>query len=155
MRKAGRPLAAWSRTFTPRPCCARPNTRERKSKLSQIIKDAADLFAAEGEEASEILEELKEQAQDALGLAVSEAPPKGNTLGQYRFFKETELPLLMRLEDPGERRAALHDIANEHNLGLKNLQSALTIAEKQAQEAAKARAAEEHEGEDAGDEALV
>ena len=89
-------------------------------------------------------------------MAVSEAPPKGNTLGQYRFFKETELPLLMRLEDPGERRAALHDIAKEHNLGLKNLQSALTAAEKQAQEAAEARtAAEEHEGEDARDEALV
>jgi hypothetical protein len=124
--------------------------------LSQKIKDAADLFAAEGDEAREILEELKEQAQDALGLAVSEVPPKGNTLGQYRFFKETELPLLMRLEDPGERRAALHDIAKEHNLGLKNLQSALTAAEKQAEEAAEARAAaEEHEGEDARDEALV
>jgi hypothetical protein len=124
--------------------------------LSQKIKDAADLFAAEGDEAREILEGLKEQAQDALGLAVSEVPPKGNTLGAYRFFKETELPLLMRLEDPGERRAALHDIAKEHNLGLKNLQSALTAAEKQAQEAAKVRAAaEEHEGEDARDEALV
>jgi hypothetical protein len=123
--------------------------------LSQKIKDAADLFASEGDEAREILEELKEQAQDALSLAVSEAPPKGNTLGQYRFFKETELPLLMRLEDPGERRAALHDIAKEHNLGLKNLQSALTAAEKQAQEAAEARAAVEHEGEDARDEALV
>jgi hypothetical protein len=44
--------------------------------LSQKIKDAADLFAAEGEEAREILEGLKEQAQDALGLAVSEVPPK-------------------------------------------------------------------------------
>src|SRR5919112_2060934 len=156
MRKAGRPPAAWSRTFTPRPCFARPNTRERKSKLSQKIKDAADLFAAEGDEAREILDDMKEQAQDALGLAVSEAPPKGNTLGQYRFFKETELPLLMRLEDQGERRAALHDIAKEHNLGLKNLQSALTAAEKQAQEAAEARAAAEvRDSEDAREEALV
>jgi hypothetical protein len=123
--------------------------------LSQKIKDAADLFAAEGDEAREILNDMKEQAQDALGLAVSEAPPKGDTLGQYRFFKETELPLLMRLEDPGERRAALHEIAKEHNLGLKNLQSALNAAEKQAEEAAEARVAEEHEGEDARDEALV
>ncbi len=123
--------------------------------MSKEIKDAADLFVAEGEEAREILEGLKEQGQDALGLAVSEAPPKGNTLGQYRFFKETELPLLMRLEDPGERRAALHDIAKEHNLGLKNLQSAPTAAEKQAEEAAESRVAEDHEGEGAQDEALA
>ena len=123
--------------------------------MSQKIKDAADLFAAEGEEAREILDGLKEQAQDALTLAISEAPPKSDTLGQYRHFKEKELPLIMRLEDPGERQAVLHDIAREHNLGVKNLQSALTAAEKQAQEAAEARAAEEHEGEDARDEALV
>jgi hypothetical protein len=97
--------------------------------LSQRIKDAADLFAAEGEEARESLEELKEQAQDALDVAVSEAPPKSDTLGQYRYFKEKELPLIMRLEDPGERQAVLHDIAREHNLGMKNLQSALTAAE--------------------------
>src|SRR5918999_1042568 len=155
MRKGGRAPPAWSRTFTPRPCCARPNMRERKSKLSQKIKDAADLFAAEGDEAREILDDMKEQAQDALTLVISEAPPKSDTLGQYRYFKETELPLLMRLEDPGERRAALHDVAKEHNLGVKNLQSALTAAEKQAQEAAEARVAEEHEGEDARDEALV
>jgi hypothetical protein len=123
--------------------------------LSQKIKDAADLFAAEGEEAREILEMLREQAQDALTLVISEAPPKSDTLGQYRYFKEKELPLIMRLEDPGERRAVLHDIAREHNLGVKNLQSALTAAEKQAEEAAEARAAEENEGEDARDEALV
>jgi hypothetical protein len=124
--------------------------------MGQKIKDAADLFAAEGEEAHEILEKLKEQAQDALGLAISEAPSKSDTLGQYRYFKEKELPLIMRLEDPGERQAVLHDIAREQNLGVKNLQSALTAAEKRAEEAAEARAAaEEHEGEDARDEALV
>ena len=125
--------------------------------MSQKIKDAADLFAAEGEEARESLEELKEQAQDALDVAVSEAPPKSDTLGQYRYFKEKELPLIMRLEDPGERQAVLHDIAREHNLGMKNLQSALTAAEKQAEESAEARAAaqEDHEGGDAQDEALV
>ena len=124
--------------------------------MSQKIKDAADLFAAEGEAAPEILEGLKEQAKDALTLVISEAPPKSDTLGKFRYFKEKELPLIMRLEDPGERRAVLHDIAREHNLGVKDLQSALTAAEKQVEEAAEARAAaEEHEGEDARDEALV
>ena len=123
--------------------------------MSKEIKDAADLFAAEGEEAREILEGLKEQAKDALGLVISEAPAEDDFLGRYRHFKERELPLIMRLEDPGERQAVLHDIAREHNLGVKNLQSALTAAEKQAEEAAEARVAEEHEGEDARDEALV
>ncbi len=117
--------------------------------MSQKIKDAADLFAAEGDEAREILEELKEQAQDALGLAVSEAPPKGNTLGAYRFFKETELPLIMRLEDPGERRAVLEDIAKAHDLKVSDLRKALSVAEKRAEEAA---AQEDHEGGGAQDE---
>src|SRR5919112_1967969 len=124
--------------------------------MSKEMKDAADLFATEGEEAREILEGLKEQAKDALGLVISEAPAEDDFLGRYRHFKERELPLIMRLEDPGERQAVLHDIAREHNLGVKNLQSALTAAEKQAEEAAEARAAaEEHEGEDAPDEVLV
>jgi hypothetical protein len=123
--------------------------------MTEMIKDAADLFVADGEEAHEILEKLKEQAQDALALAVSEAPPKSDTLGQYRYFKEMELPLVMRLEDPGERQAVLHDIAREQKLGVTNLQKALAAAEKQAEEAAEARAAEEHEGEDEQDEALA
>ena len=59
--------------------------------MNKEMKDVADLFAADGDEAREVLEELKEQAQDALGLAVSEAPPKGNTLGQYRFFRDYAL----------------------------------------------------------------
>src|SRR5215203_6272229 len=144
MKKAGRPPAAWSRTFTPRPCCARPNTRERERKLSQKIKDAADLFAAEGDEAREILEKLKEQAQDALGLAVSEAPPEGDVLGRYRHFKERELPLIMRLEDPGERRAVLEDIARAHDLKVSDLRKALSAAEKRTEEEAAAQ--EDHEG---------
>ena len=115
-RRGGRLPGGWSRNFIRRPCCARQNTRERKSKLSQKIKDAADLFAAEGEEAREILEGLKEQAKDALDVAVSEAPAKGDVLGRYRRFKERELPLIMRLEDPGERRAVLEDIARAHDL---------------------------------------
>ena len=68
-----------------------------------------------------------------MSLAILEAPPKGDTLGQYRYFRQEELPLLLRLEDPGERRAALHNISNEQNLGLKILQRALTAAEEQAE----------------------
>ena len=79
--------------------------------MSQKIKDAADLFAAEGEEAREILHDMRKRAKDALTLVISEAPSKGDTLGRYRAFKERELPLIMRLEDPGERRAVLEDIS--------------------------------------------
>jgi hypothetical protein len=119
--------------------------------MSKETKDAADLFAAEGEEAREILEGLKEQAQDALDVAVSEAPPKSDTLSQYRYFKERELPLIMRLEDPGERRAVLEDIAKAHDLKVSDLRKVLSAAEKRAEEAA---AQEDHEGGDAQDEAL-
>jgi ElaB/YqjD/DUF883 family membrane-anchored ribosome-binding protein len=38
------------------------------------IKDVADLFAAEGEEAKKTIEKLREQAKDALDLALSEVP---------------------------------------------------------------------------------
>jgi hypothetical protein len=69
-------------------------------------KDVADLFADQGEGARKVIEEMKEGALDALGVAISEAPPKSDTLGRYRFFKEELLPLLMCLKDPGERRAA-------------------------------------------------
>jgi hypothetical protein len=37
------------------------------------IKDAADLFAAEGEQAKDTLEKLKNEAQDALDFTLSEA----------------------------------------------------------------------------------
>src|SRR5215218_5627143 len=116
-----------------------------------VIKDAADLFAAEGDTAKEILDNLKEKAKDALSLAIFEAPPKGDTLGGYRYFRQEELPLLMRLEDPGERRAALHNISNEQNLGLKILQRSLTAAEEQAAE----EQAEEGASERAHDDTAV
>src|SRR5918993_5495604 len=111
--------------------------------MSKEMKDTADLFAAEGEEAREILEGLKEQAKDALGLVISQAPAEGDFLGRYRHFKERELPLIMRLEDPGERRAVLEDIAKAHDLKVSDLRKALSAAEKRAEEAA---AQEDHEG---------
>jgi hypothetical protein len=121
--------------------------------LSQKIKDAADLFAAEGDEACEILEELKKQAKDALDVAVSEAPPEGDVLGRYRHFKERELPLILRLEDPGERRAVLEDIARAHDLKVSDLRKALSAAEKRTEEEAAAQ--EDHEGGGVQDEALA
>ena len=120
--------------------------------MSQKIKDAADLFAAEGEEAREILEGLQEEAKDALDVAVSEAPAEGDVLGRYRHFKERELPLIMRLEDPGERRAVLEDIARAHELKVSDLRKVLSAAEKRAEEAA---SQENHEGGGAQDEALT
>src|ERR671913_207321 len=120
--------------------------------MGQKIKDAADLFASEGEEAREILEGLKEQAQDAVDVAVSEAPSEGDVLGRYRHFKEKELPLIMRLEDPGERRAVLEDIARAHDLKVSDLRKALSAAEKRAQEAA---VQENLEDGDAQEEALA
>jgi hypothetical protein len=44
-------------------------------------KDVADLFAAEGEGARKVIEELKEGAIDALGVAISEAPPRATPSG--------------------------------------------------------------------------
>jgi len=101
-----------------------------------MIKDVAELFAVEGEGARQILEELRGKAKDGLALSISEAPPSSNTLGQYRYFKAEQLPLLMRLEDPAERRAALEDIADAQSLKVNNLQKALAAAEKEVREAA-------------------
>src|SRR5215204_897532 len=101
-----------------------------------MIKDVAELFAVKGEAARQILEELRGEAQDGLALSISEAPPSSNTLGQYRYFKAEQLPLLMRLEDPAERRAALEDIAIAQSLKVNNLQKALAAAEKEVREAA-------------------
>ncbi len=108
-----------------------------------MIKDVAELFAAEGEGALKVLETLKEEAKDALSLSISQSPPKGDTLGMYRYFKAEQLPLLLRLEDPGERRAALSDIAKAQNLGGRNLQASLSAAEKEAQKSGAGRPADE------------
>jgi hypothetical protein len=120
--------------------------------MSKEMKGVADLFAAKGEGAREVLYGLKEQAKEALDVAVSEAPAEGDFLGRYRHFRERELPLIMRLEDPGERRAVLEDIAKAHGLKVSDLRKALSAAEKRAQEAA---AQENHEGGGAQDEALA
>jgi hypothetical protein len=105
-----------------------------KEMKGKEMKDAADLFAAEGEGAREILHDMRKRAKDALTLIISEAPAEGDVLGRYRHFRERELPLIMRLEDLGERRAVLEDISKAHDLRVSNLQKALTAAEERRRE---------------------
>jgi len=98
-----------------------------------MIKDAADLFAAEGEGAKEVVKELKDQAKDALDLAIDESP-KGSTRERYRRVKERIFPLILRLEDTGERNAALSDVAEAQGLGKNPLKKAFSEFEVEARE---------------------
>ena len=95
-----------------------------------VIKDAADLFAAKGEEARDIVENMKNDAQDALGLALSEAPSSRRE--RYLYATERIFPLLLRLEDEGERGAALDDVANDLKLGKRDLRKAFARFENRA-----------------------
>ncbi len=88
-----------------------------------MIKDAADLFALEGARAEEILKGLKEDAKDALDLVLLEAPA-GSARERYRHARERVFPLLVRLEDEGERGAALDDAAGSLGLGKRDLRKA-------------------------------
>jgi DNA primase len=82
---------------------------------------------------------------DALHLELSEAPKGSNSLGAYRVAKERVLPLLLKLEDEGERDAALHDVAAKLKLSIKPLRKALvTMLEEQ-------RGSQEEQTEAAGD----
>ena len=87
-------------------------------------KDFADVFADQGEAAREVLWRLRERAVDGLHLELSEAPEGSNSLGTYRIAKERVLPLLLKLEDEGERDAALHDVAAKLKLSIKPLRKA-------------------------------
>jgi DNA primase len=82
-------------------------------------------FADQGEAAREVLGHLRERAVDALHLELSKAPKGSNNLGAYRVGKERVLPLLLKLEDEGERDAALHDVADTLKLSIKPLRKAL------------------------------
>jgi DNA primase len=111
----------------------------------ESLKDAADLFATAGADAAEVIEGLKEAAIDALALELSEVPKGSNSLGAYRVAKERMLPLLLKLEDEGERDAALHDVAAKLKLSIKPLRRALaTMLEGQ-------RGSQEEQTEAAGD----
>lgn len=76
-----------------------------------MLKDAADLYRARGEGALEVLHALSGGAVDALDLTLLETP-EGSARERYRYAKEHVLPLLLRLEDEGERGAALQDAAD-------------------------------------------
>ncbi|HVF00066.1 MAG TPA: hypothetical protein VNA27_01825 [Rubrobacteraceae bacterium] len=98
-----------------------------------MIKDVADLFAAEGEGAKETIEGLKDRAKDALDVAVAEAP-KGSARERYRYAREHIFPLLLRLEDAGERSAALNDVAEAMGLGKRDLRKVFSNLEEEARE---------------------
>jgi len=93
-----------------------PKAKLCPAKYGKGRKDVADLFAADGVKAKARLERLKAQAVDALNLVLSEAP-SSSTRDRYNFAKEHILPLLRKLDDEGERCAALDDVANK--LGLR------------------------------------
>lgn len=94
-------------------------------------KDFADAFAAEGEGTCEVLDKLKARSLDALDLALEDVP-EGSVRERYGYVKERVLPLLTKLEDSGEREAALEDTAQKTGLKLAHLRKALSEAEEQA-----------------------
>jgi hypothetical protein len=102
-----------------------PNALRCPSDYGDGLEGPADLCQARGEEALEVLERLKDRATDALRLELDEAPKGTNNLDKYRVAKERILPLLTRLEDEGERDAALHDVAGKLKLSIKPLRKAL------------------------------
>src|SRR5215218_3664989 len=120
-KRVSRPPASGCASSTPRRSCAQQSTRGRPP----VRKDFADVFADQGEAAREVLEHLRQRAVDALHLELSEAPKGSNNLGAYRVAKERVLPLLLKLEDEGERDAALHDVAAKLKLSIKPLRKAL------------------------------
>jgi len=97
-------------------------------------KDFADLFAGEGSAARDILPALKQEAVDALHMELLEALKGSDSLGAYRVAKERILPLLMKLEDEGERDAALRDVASRLKLPIKPLRKVLAAFEVQTEE---------------------
>jgi DNA primase len=132
----------WVRKLYPKALvCPAESTRGRPP----VRKDFADVFADQGEAAREVLGHLRERAVDALHLELSEAPKGSNSLGAYRVAKERVLPLLLKLEDEGERDAALHDVAAKLKLSIKSLRKALAaMLEEQ-------RGSREEQAEAAGD----
>jgi hypothetical protein len=98
-----------------------------------MIKDVADLFAAEGEGAKEIIEGLRNRSKDALDVAVAESP-EGSARERYRYAREHLFPLLLRLEDPGERSAALNDVAEALSLPKRELRKAFSKFEEEVRE---------------------
>ena len=107
----------WARELYPKTLACPPEYGEGR-------KDLADLFQARGDAAREVLSDLKSRAVDALDMTLSDAP-EGSARERYHFAKERVLPLLTRLEDEGEREAALQDAADSLKLRAPQLRKAL------------------------------
>ena len=75
---------------------------------------------------------MKNGAQDALDFALSEAP--SSRCERYRYVTERVFPLLLRLEDEGERGAVLDDVAERFFLRKTDLRRALGEAVEGARE---------------------
>lgn len=108
-----------------------PSARLCPAEYGEDRKDVADLFAAEGDGAKTILDGLKSRAVDALDLALSDAP-KGSARQRWRYARERVIPLLLRLQDQGERSAAVEDAAKATGLKAADLRAALKPQDSQA-----------------------
>jgi hypothetical protein len=75
----------------------------------------------------------EEGAEDALDLALSEAP-EGSSRERYRYARERIFPLIEGLEDEGERGPVLDDVAKKLKLGKKDLRNSFTAFEKDLQD---------------------
>jgi hypothetical protein len=100
------------------------------AEYGEGLEDLAQLLHKRGKGAAgKVLENLKAQAVDALELELREVEQTSadgsQSLTTYRRTKERILPLLARLEDEGERDAALRDVARRTGLGLRSLRKAL------------------------------
>ncbi|HJQ26881.1 MAG TPA: DUF3631 domain-containing protein [Blastocatellia bacterium] len=89
-------------------------------------KDIADLFAANGEVTRQVIDDLKAEAKDALDVVLAEAP-KGTTRDHYRYARDEVLPLIIRLDDEGERSAAVEDAAAAMKLKVGELRKAIKV----------------------------
>jgi DNA primase len=103
------------------------------SDYGEGLADLSDLLHKRGKAtARKVLEELKARAVDGLELELKEAEENFTDEGQlavYRRAKERILPLLLSLEDEGERDAALRDVAQRLGLGLRPLRKVLADME--------------------------
>jgi hypothetical protein len=95
------------------------------------LEDLAQVLHKRGKGAArKVLENLKARAVDALELELREAGTSSTegsqSLAAYRHAKERILPLVARLEDEGERDAALHDVASKLKLSIKPLRKTLS-----------------------------
>lgn len=110
-----------------------------------MIKDAAELFAAEGQRTREIIERRMDEAKDTLELRLEEALEYSKNQNRYRYVREEILPLLQRIEDEGERYAALDDVAKTLGLKVGNLKKAFVRLEGETREKSEEEQDEEKE----------